>query len=437
MRMLLKKLECDTYLSLVAASSIIRPGVAQSGMMRAYIERYRDPSKRVYLHPKMGELMEETYGVMVYQEDVIKVAHHFAGLTLAESDVLRRGMSGKFRGRDEFQKAEKSFIDGCKAKGYSDYVTNEAWRQVESFAGYSFSKGHSASYAVESYQSLFLKAYFPLEFMVGVINNFGGFFKTEFYVHEARMAGANIQAPCINMSEHLTCIYDKDLYLGFIHMAELEQRTSEQVLKERSVRGKFIDLADFIERVPISREQLRIFIRIGAFRFTGKTKKELLWEMFALMGDKKLIQADDKLFHEPAATFTLPTLSYNPIEDAHDEIEVLGFPLCSPFTLLVNELKNDIKAKDLMNILNTEVEIAAYLVCIKYTRTKNGKDMMFATFLDQDGHFFDTTHFPPVCDQYPFTGRGCYMIKGKVVEEFGFPSIEVTAMERLAVKQRL
>ncbi|WP_306416846.1 PHP domain-containing protein [Fulvivirga maritima] len=192
MRMLLKKLEADDYLGLVAASSIIRPGVAKSGMMREYILRFKNPERRKEAHPTLLSIMPETYGVMVYQEDVIKVAHYFAGLTLAEADVLRRGMSGKFRSRDEFQKAKDQYFSNCKAKGYTYAESAEIWRQIESFAGYAFSKGHSASYAVESYQSLFLKAYYPLEYMVATINNFGGFYRTELYVHEARMHGAEI-----------------------------------------------------------------------------------------------------------------------------------------------------------------------------------------------------------------------------------------------------
>src|SRR5690606_14103745 len=159
------------YLSLVAASSIIRPGVAKSGMMKAYIQRFHEPDKIQHLHPVMGEQLAETYGVMVYQEDVLKVCHHFGGLDLADADVLRRGMSGKYRSKAEFEKLVDKFFANCNAKDYPLEVTKEVWRQVESFAGYSFSKAHSASFAVESYQSLFLKTYYPLEFLVAVINN--------------------------------------------------------------------------------------------------------------------------------------------------------------------------------------------------------------------------------------------------------------------------
>ncbi len=202
MRGLLNKLRCDNYLSLVAASSIIRPGVAKSGMMRQYIHRFHHPDDFEYLHPIMKEQLQETYGVMVYQEDVLKVCHHFAGLDLADADVLRRAMSGKFRGHAEMKRIVDKFFSNCKERGYPDSLTKEIWRQIDSFAGYSFSKAHSASYAVESFQSLFLKAYFPLEFITAVINNFGGFYHTWVYFNEARRQGANIKLPCVNNGKY-------------------------------------------------------------------------------------------------------------------------------------------------------------------------------------------------------------------------------------------
>ena len=430
MRMLLRKLETDTYLGLVAASSIIRPGVAKSGMMREYILRFRDPERRKYIHPLIGELMSETYGIMVYQEDVIKVAHYFAGLTLAQADVMRRGMSGKFRAREEFQKAQQDFFSNCEKRGYSQEITNEVWRQIESFAGYSFSKGHSASYAVESYQSLYLKAYFPSEFMVGVINNFGGFYRTENYIHEARMSGADILAPCVNKSVHLTSITNDAVYLGFIHLAELEKSAVELLLEEREKNGSFKNLEDFIKRVSISVEQLRILIRIGAFRFTQKSKKSLLWEIHSILGSQKKTHPKKELFETAKKEFKLPELVHHPNDDALDEIEILGFPLCSPFSLLTVVPESNLNVEELLKYINTTISIVGYYVTHKVTRTVTGKDMAFGTFLDAKGYFFDTTHFPKQLEKHRFSGKGCYLIKGKVVEEFGFPSIEVTFMEK-------
>lgn len=431
MRMLLKKLETDTYLGLVAASSIIRPGVAQSGMMREYILRHRNPDKRKYIHKKMGELIKETYGIMVYQEDVIKVAHYFAGLSLAQADVMRRGMSGKFRAREEFQKAREDFFKSCKGKGYEDEVTAEVWRQIESFAGYSFSKGHSASYAVESYQSLYLKAYFPKEFMVGVINNFGGFYRTENYIHEAKMSGAVILPPCVNTSEHLTSIQQDDIYLGFIHLGELEKNSIDALLLERQQNGIFSDLENFIKRVSISVEQLRILIRIGAFRFTGKTKKELLWEIYKVLGNQKKTKPVQELFEVKKKEYQLPQLHQDVHDDALDEIEILGFPLSSPFNLLKEKPVSQLNMQQLLQHVGEQVIITGCYVVHKVTRTTKGQEMSFGTFLDVNGYFFDTTHFPDIYDHYPFTGKGCYRIEGKVVEEFGFPSIEVSYMKKL------
>ncbi|MEJ2004849.1 MAG: DNA polymerase III subunit alpha, partial [Cyclobacteriaceae bacterium] len=277
MRMLLKKLRVDDYLGLVAASSIIRPGVAQSGMMREYILRFRYPERRKEAHPVLMKIMPETFGVMVYQEDVIKVAHYFAGLTLAEADVLRRGMSGKFRSRVEFGKVKDKYFSNCREKGYSDEETREIWRQIESFAGYAFAKGHSASYAVESYQSLFLKAYYPLEYMVATINNFGGFYRTEFYVHEARLHGAVVHPPCVNHSTQDTRIFGNHIYLGFILVKDLEKKVIAMLVKERDENGLYSGVDDVVNRLPVSLEQLILLIRIGAFAFTGKNKKELRW----------------------------------------------------------------------------------------------------------------------------------------------------------------
>lgn len=435
MRMLLRKLRVETYLALVAASSIIRPGVARSGMMREYILRTHDAKRRTYIHPVMKELMEETFGIMVYQEDVIKVAHHFAGLSLSESDVLRRGMSGKFRSRDEFDKIKDQFFGNCKQRGYDEKITAEVWRQIESFAGYSFSKGHSASYAVESYQSLFLKAYYPLEFMVGVINNFGGFYRTEYYVHEARMSGAHIHAPCVNRSEYLTCINGADIFLGLIHIDSLEKEVGVAVMKERLANGEFTSLENFLQRVSISLEQIRLLIRVGAFRFTGHTKKELLWMVVALFGNEKKTHPAAQLFETQSQKFQLPDLSSHVLDDALDEMELLGFPLCNPF-LLLKERPTGITAREFEKNIGRTITITGYYVTMKYTSTIRKETMYFGTFTDSEGKFFDTTHFPKIAAQFPFRGKGCYRIKGKVASEFGFCSIDVLSMEKLDYQSR-
>jgi DNA-directed DNA polymerase III PolC len=436
MRMLLSKLRCEDYLSLVAASSIIRPGVASSGMMRAYIERFhavRNGGAYEAIHPKMDELMKETYGVMVYQEDVIKVAHHFAGITLTEADVLRRGMSGKYRSRQEFERVRDRFFEECGKKGYEQKVIDRVWFEIESFSGYSFAKGHSASYAVESYQSLYLKAHYPLEFMVGVINNFGGFYKTEFYFHEARMNGGKIEAPCVNNSDHLTSIHGDRIYVGLVHLKSLETKLAHQIVLERQRNGPFTSLDDFLGRIEIGLEQLRILIRIRAFRFTGKDKQKLLWESMLHLSRGKTKRHGAELFETAPKEYPLPQLTHHHIEDAFDEIELLGFCLCDPFQLLATSERGNALARDLLQHVGRPVHIFGYVVTTKDTYTKTRETMQFGTFLDREGNVFDTVHFPGTAKKYPFRGRGFYEIRGKVTEDFGVPVIEVTDMSRCAM----
>ena len=435
MRMLLKKLQVDNYLGLVAASSVIRPGVSKSGMMREYILRYRHPERRKDAHPTLLEIMPETYGVMVYQEDVIKVAHYFGGLTLGEADMLRRGMSGKFRSREEFLKVKNQFFTNCKEKGHSHELSTEIWRQIESFAGYAFAKGHSASYAVESYQSLFLKAYYPLEYMVATVNNFGGFYRADLYLHEARMHGALICPPNVNKSNYETRIEGRHIYLGFIMLHSFESATARRIVKERKLNGNYTDLDDFIDRVAISVEQIAILIKINAFQFTGRNKRELLWEAYMKINKVSMEEQVATLFKTKKIHYKTPELLSSAYEDAFDEIEYLGFPLCDPFELVTSKIETSAMARDLPELAGKNVVTYGYYVTAKNTSTHKGDRMHFGTFLDRRGDFIDTVHFPPIAKKYPFRGRGVYRLCGKVMEEFDSISIEINYMKKLDMMQ--
>ncbi len=453
MRGLLRKLRCDDYKTLVAASSIIRPGVAKSGMMRQYIQRFHDPQHIDYLHPVLKQLLEETYGVMVYQEDVLKVCHHFAGLDLSDADVLRRMMNHKSRRKDEMLELTKRFFDNCKSRGYPDKVTNEVWRQIESFAGYSFSKAHSASYAVESFQSLFLKAYFPLEFQVAVINNFGGFYPTWVYFNELRRQGGAIHLPCVNMSEYLTTLYGKVAYIGFVHLQGLEAEFAQNIVNERLTNGRYKNLPDFMERLRPKMEQMIILIRSGAFAFTGKSKPTLLWEAHAYNGKmtsyrnkfhgmRGLVQETQFRFSHNSfgaqmTDYQLPTLQSQLLEDAYDEIELFGFPVTLTwFDMLKTRFRGEVFAKNMLQNVGRQYRMLGKLVSLKYVKTSKGELMHFANFLDANGDVFDATIFPNTLKMYPFQGDGMYLILGKIVEEFGHPSIEVQKMAKMEIQAK-
>ncbi|QQR88255.1 MAG: DNA polymerase III subunit alpha [Flavobacteriales bacterium] len=486
MRMLLKKLKVDDYLGLVAASSIIRPGVAESGMMREYLLRHHDPERRKQAPKRLLEIMPETYGVMVYQEDVIKVVMQYGGLDVSDADQVRRGMNIRYRDRPEFKVVEQKFFANCKVSGYPEGEPEEIWRQIQSFASFSFAKGHSASYAVESYQSLYLKAHHPLEFLVGVANNFGGFYHTEFYLHEAKRAGAVIEAPCVNTSEELCSLHKvvsderrvarlptqpplatrrsspitSCIFLGLSNIKSLESETVQLILHERRRHGPYADLQDLLKRVPLAVEQARILARVGALRFTGRSKPHLLWDI-ALLHRPAMVSSTGDLFITKVEEPRLPELLHYPLADAYDELELLGFPLCDPFTLVGSgerEMVNSerkrrsppvpftnshppftssppfILKRDMHQHIGKRVTMLGYLIHVKSTDTHYGQRMTFGSFIDPAGDFWDSTQFPQVATRFPFRGRGVYRFTGVVEEEFGHAALRTERFEKLPWK---
>jgi DNA polymerase-3 subunit alpha len=402
-------------------------------MKEEFIKRHRFPEHRKDAHPILLEIMPDTYGVMVYQEDVMKVASQFADLTLGEADVLRRGMSGKFRSRKEFEAVEQKFISNCKKKGYTEDLIFEVWNQIKSFAGYAFAKGHSASYAVESYQSLFLKCYFPIEFMVAVLNNGGGFYSAEHYIHEAKMQGATIELPCINTSDHPNRVKGTAIYLGFGYLRNLEKLVIKRFLTERQLNGTYASLEDFIDRVTISIEQLTILVRIGCFRFTEKSKTQLLWHAIFKLNATKDNNKQPKLFKPKHKHFELPELATNAVENAFDELELLGFPVCGYFGLIDEHMSHDIIASEMCKHVKKEVIMFGNLVNTRHNKTAQGKLMRLSTFVDKQGHYFDAVHFTDTVHQYPIHGLGIYKCLGFITEKFGFCSMIISKSRKVKV----
>ncbi len=171
---------------------------------------------------------------------------------------------------------------------------------------------------------------------------------------------------------------------------------------------------------------------MGSFRFTGKSKQRLLWEALLYFSNAKArSRTTTDLFDTEPKEYPLPELQRNSIEDAFDEIELLGFPLCDPFTLVDTTDYGDASAGELLQKINRPVSILGYIVTTKDTSTKNGQLMHFGTFYDRHGEIFDTVHFPDIAKKFPLRGRGFYLIKGRVVDDFGVCMIEVNRMDKV------
>jgi len=354
---------------------------------------------------------------------------------LGEADVLRRGMSGKYRSVEEFKAVEDKFVSNCRKKGHKDALIFEVWSQIKSFAGYAFAKGHSASYAVESYQSLFLKCYYPIEFMTAVLNNGGGFYSAEHYIHEAKMCGALIELPCINHSDHANKVKGKTIYLGFGYLKNIEQLTIQRILTERQLFGDFLSLDNFMDRIAISIEQVTTLIRINAFRAMKVPKTALLWKAtFKLNATKtKQVQEQVKLFHSQHQNFEIPPLNNHWLENVYDEIELLGFSIHNYFSLVTDTFCPHIKAKEMPQFTNQNVLLYGQLVTTRFNKTSQGKLMRLSTFIDIDGNYFDAVHFTDVVSLYPINGMGIYACYGKITNRFDFCSMNVLKSKKMSI----
>ncbi|MFA8344218.1 MAG: hypothetical protein ACEPO8_14695 [Rhodothermaceae bacterium] len=447
MRSLLKQLECDTFEMLTAASSVIRPGVAESGMMQEFIKRHKDPSRRKYLIPEMKKYLGETYGVMIYQEDVIKIAHHIIGLTLEEADLLRRAMSGKMRSHKAMQAISDRFQECCKQKNFSFYVQKKLWEQISSFAGYAFCKAHSASFAVLSFQVTYLKAHYPAEFMANVLSNRGGFYSAPVYIWEAVRIGIKLKLPCINNSQYIYTGKQKEIQIGLMAVKGLTHNTGKKIISEREKTGKYISLADFINRVNPGYEETILLIRCGALGCFRQTRPELLRLLDVYFRHRTLVQNGD-LFHfeisdleekvKTAKQFTIEEICRN-------ENELLGYMVTRhPLQFYKDYInRNDVvPATEMENYHNQTIKMIGWYMTSKRIKTKKNKIMKFLSLEDLTGTF-EAVVFPDVYQKYAelTMSMGPYLIEGRVDIENGnnlvVEKLEIlSAVDALVVTQK-
>ncbi len=420
MRNLLKQLQVNKYTELVAASSVIRPGVAQSGMMRAYIERKNDPSKAHYLHPLMEQLLAETFGVMVYQEDVIKVAHHIGGLTLAEADLLRRAMSGKLRSRSAMAALETRFMQACQRRDIAHPVAREIWRQISSFAGYAFCKAHSASFAKLSYQVAYLKAHYPASFMAAVLTNQGGFYGPWAYLSECHRLKLAIRLPDVNHGQDHYTGQGQELRIGLMAIKGLSEGERQAICTSRETDGPFGSLEALRARTGLGPQSLRNLIRVGACDSFGATRPQLSWLL------EKLLRGGSLTGHLLPGLHDPPDLGETDIEDrCLAEYELLGYTVtCHPLELMANHIPNDVlPARRMLEAVGQRVQMAGWLIASKPIRTRSGERMKFLSLEDLTDTF-EVTLFSETYKKYAhLTHSAAYLFEGRIDVQAGVPSL--------------
>jgi len=428
MRLLQKKAGSGDFEQLVLQSSIIRP--AANEFVREYVRRLHGGAWQP-LHEKVGDVLDETFGLMVYQEDVSKVAVSLAGFTHARADGLRKVLSKKDR-ELRLRDYKQEFFAGCSCRGIEPAAIESIWKMMMSFDGYSFCKPHSASYARVSFQAAYLKTHFPAEFMAAVISNCGGYYSTFAYVSEAKRLGLEIMPPDVNTSDTAWQGEGRRILVGLQAIQGLSEGCLERITRCHTDRP-FSTVTDFFTRVRPADDEAQALIHAGALDSLGTTynRAMLLWELAAFHRTQtSCTQASLFSVNLPPPPLLPPP---DPCEQLRREYEVLGF-LCRihPLCLLKRNGKGLTAARILPDCVGRKVRFAGWLLTGKLVSTKTGEAMEFLTFEDETG-MVEATFFPGAYRRYAHllsSGRP-YLLTGLVEEDFGAVTLTVDTVEVL------
>jgi DNA-directed DNA polymerase III PolC len=270
MRATLREIHARSEDDIMAALALYRPGPLSGGLKDAFVRRYKGLEPVQHLHPALAPLLDETFGVILYQEQVLRIAHELAGFSLAEADLLRRAMSHFDPGK-RMQELQRKFVEESRAQSGVPAETGErVWEMMAAFAGYGFPKAHAASYAQIGWRSAWCKTYFPVEFMAAVLANWGGYYSQRVYLSEARRMGLIVRPPQVNYAGSNFVVREVDgqkiLFMGLDQVKDLTRRTIERIQRGRP----FTSLDDFLTRADPRPQEAESLARVGALEGLGK-----------------------------------------------------------------------------------------------------------------------------------------------------------------------
>ena len=429
MRLLQKKTDVGDFEHLVINSSLIRP--AANAYIRRYVSRLRgEPFEPG--HPLLEEALKETYGIMVYQEDVSRVAMALANFSMVEADGLRKVLSRK--SKKELWEYREIFYSKARENRIPKSVIDNSWDMTMSFSGYSFCKPHSASYALVSFKSAYLKTYYPAEFMAAVISNQGGFYSTFAYISEARRMGISITSPDVNESEREYTGYHNTMRVGFMQLRGFKDESMGAILDARK-DGRFHSIEDFLGRVEIDPTEVKSLIKAGAFDSIaqGSTRPELMWRR--LRWEESRRKAKETISFDEELPEVGGHGDYNEITKLRHEFETLGILISRhPLTLYRSVLRkvSYVNAVDLPKYVGETVVTLGWYVTSKTVLTRKAELMNFVSFEDTTG-IYEATMFPKAYMRFCnlLNKSHPFLLKGKVEEEFGAITFTIHDLKRL------
>jgi DNA-directed DNA polymerase III PolC len=435
MRNLLKMMCARRRMDVILGLSLIRPGPASSGMKERFVRRRRGLEPPEYLHPALREVLGDTYGVMLYQEDVIRVAHAVGGFTPAEGDRLRKELS-KGPPPAALDAWRARFVRGAIAGGARRGEAETLWDRITRFAAYSYCKAHACTYGEIAYRAAYLRAHWPAEFAAAVLANQAGYYERRAYLEDARRRGCAVLGPDVNASavEPSTERLPTDggvpavaVRMGLMDVHSLTERAMRQIVSAREAEGPYRSAADLLERVRLSREEAENLAMAGALDSVSANRPEALWQVHRALAAPC----------GPAAGPPAPPLDdYSPLQKLLLEEHLLGMtPSASPMAVCRPLILSSTPGKqreispiaELPKAAGQEANVAGLLFAERRARTKDGQFMKFISLEDETG-VVEAVLLP---DAYQRLGgrlrtRGPYVVTGAVEDHLGAVSLIVT-----------
>lgn len=424
MRGLLRALKARTLEELAMTLALIRPGASEYGSKELFLKRLRGEVKVEYAHPALEKILGDSFGVCIYQEQVMQIAQTVGKMSLAEADLVRRSSSSgvKFSGERERERLRGKFLKAAERMGLAGKEREETWRMVEKFAGFGFCKAHAATYADISYRMAYLKAHRPAEFLAAMCSAGAGFYHVSAYVEEAKRWGIEVRLPSVNGSRieytaesgQAPNSSGQAMRIGLMQVKGLRIETMAAIVREREEHGPrpgrgrpYGSLEDFLARVPVERDEIEALIKCGAFDgVTRETRPGMLWRWNLLRGARGSTEdAAAELFPEAragesldAALGGMPVAEYTREQRLAYEREILE--VCVSGHPLDSMMRNgEAWSDELENLRGRRVTLLGWVITFRHVGTKNYRNMMFVTLEDQRG-VYEAVLFPEAYERY-------------------------------------
>jgi DNA-directed DNA polymerase III PolC len=430
MRHLLRQIDPAGIDEIIKGLALVRPGAASLHEKRAFIRRRRGEEPITYLHPSLEPVLRDTYGVMIYEDDAIRVIQALTGWPATEADWFRKRLA-KPHGDAEDQLLAQAFGEGCIRQGVSESVAAAQWEQLAKFQYYAFCKSHAVSYGLIAWKSAYLKTHYPVCFWTAALNHNQGVYPRRVYVEAIKRSGIQFRLPCINASAGPFTVEGDSIRVGLEAIACLEKEWCEALSAERRQHGPYLDLVDFRRRMKPGPEALAILIRVGALDFIGKSRPTLFLE--AELEDccrRPRERPYPELFSGNIDWGWSPA-DYSAERRYEDEWNALGFLVGPPLMSLFRSRLPEglVASQDLGRYQGKVIQVAGTVAASRDTTTIDGRLMQFITLEDEWG-LIEVTLFPGECPLVPYLSLGPYLATGTVEEQHGVLTITASHFRR-------